>query len=149
MPLVYYDLPEEQWKPGSTRIIIGVEAHGAVGDVCYRKRFGKQECTPRYEPLNRRTALQMTWRCIFARFAAMWQALSPEEKEVWKQRSLAARTKPRWASGYVYFMAKRLKPYRSRSLFTVGTSAVGNDYILYGEQLTIGTSLVGSGAKIS
>lgn len=148
MPIVWYDLPEDKQKGGSTRIPIGVDAHGAVADVCYRSTKHGVDCMPRYEPLNRRTAEQMTWRCIFARFAADWQALSAEAKEEWKQRSLAARSKPRWASGYVYFMSKRLKPYFKRSLFTIGTSAIGADYILYGAPFIVGTSLVGSGDKI-
>jgi len=148
VPIVWYNLPPEKCKGGSYRIPIGVEAHGAVADVCYRSMPTGQQCTVRYEPTNRRTAEQMTWRCIFSRFSAVWKALTPEEKEVWKQRSLSARSKPRWASGYVYFMSKRLKLYHNRGFFTVGSSAVGTDYILYGGTFTVGTSLVGSGDKL-
>ena len=149
MPIVWYYLPPSKIKGGSYRIPIGVEAHGAVADVCYRKRFGQQECVPRYEPLNRRTAYQMTWRSIFARISEGWVALSVEEKAEWTARAYAARAKPRWASGYAYYMSKKLKPYRNRSLFTVGSSAIGTDYILYGGLFTVGVSLVASGDRIS
>jgi len=148
MPIVWYNLPEDKCKQGSTRIPIGVEAHGAVADVCYRSMPTGQQCTVRYEPTNRRTAEQMTWRCIFARFAAAWIALSDEDKAEWTRRAMAARARPRWASGYVYFLSKRLKLYHNRSLFTVGTSAVGTDYILYGGLFEVGVSLIGSGDKI-
>lgn len=148
MPLVWYDLPLDKQKPGSTRILVGADVHGAVADVCYRSMKWGVDCMPRYEPTNRRTAYQQTWRAIWARHAAMWQALSPEQKAEWKRRSLAARARPRWASGYAYFMSKRLKLYLNRGLFTVNSSKIGTDYILYGGLFTIGTSLVASGDKI-
>ena len=148
MPIVWYYLPPDKCKGGSYRIPIGVEAHGAVADVCYRSMPTGQQCTVRYEPMNRRTAEQMTWRCIFTRYAAAWQALSDEEKAAWKKRAYAARSRPRWASGYVFFMSKRLRPYFKRGFFTVGSSSIGTDYILYGGLFVVGTSLVGSGDKI-
>ena len=130
-------------------IIIGVEAHGAVGDKCYRVRFHKQETVPRYEPLNRQTAEQQTWRAIHAHFAAIWKSMSDEEKQEWWDKAMAARKKPRWANGYVYYLSQQLKKYRTKRTFKVGTSKVGNDYILYGRPITVGLSLVGSGDKIS
>jgi len=137
MGLVWYD-----------SIIIGVEVHGAVGNKCYRYQHRKQQMMTRYGPTNRQTAEQQTWRAIFTGFAAQWAAMSVEEKAEWTAKSKAARKRPRWASGYVYFLSKMLKPYYKRSVFQIGSSQVGTDYILYGRYLTVGTSLVGSGDKI-
>ena len=137
MPLVWYN-----------NIIIGVEAHGAVGTKCYRSMRTGQQVMPRYEPLNRQTAEQQTWRAIHARYAAVWGTFTPGVKQEWWDKAMAARKKPRWCNGYVYYLSIQLKKYRTKRTFKVGTSKVGTDYILYGRDLEIGLSLVGSGDRI-
>jgi len=124
------------------------EWHGAVGDRCYRVSYHKQQNMARYEPTNRQTAIQQTWRSLVAHQAAIWTAFSDEVKQEWWDKAMAARKSPRWSSGYSYFMSIELKKYRTKRTFKIGTSKVGNDYLLYGRELTVGLSLVGSGDKI-
>ena len=129
-------------------MIVGVDVRGAVGTKCYRVCDGRQQMMDRYEPTNRQTAEQQTWRMIVAHFAALWNDFSDEVKQEWWDKAMAARKKPRWCNGYVYYLSIELKKYRTRRTFKVGTSKVGNDYVLYGRALTVGLSLVASGDKI-
>ena len=85
---------------------------------------------------------------IVAHFAALWNEFSDEVKQEWWDKAMAARKKPRWCNGYVYYLSIELKKYRTRRTFKIGTSKVGNDYVLYGRALTVGLSLVASGDKI-
>lgn len=129
---------------------IGAEIHGSIGDKTYYLRgYRKQAKTDKYSPTNRETAYQQTWRYIVKHAIDAWNAFSEEEKEFWKAKLRARRSKKHYPGGFQLYLSYTLKQYRTRTFFQVGTSQIGTDYIMYGRHITIGTSVVGSGDKIS
>jgi len=118
MPLVYYH--------GTP---IGLEVRGKLGDQIYRVSYKKQQVMELYAPTNPRTEKQEHWRHVVKHYAAVWMSFSVEVKQEWTDAAKATRRKPRWASGYIYYLTLQLRHYVTMTHFTIGTHKIGDEAI--------------------
>ena len=91
---------------------VGFSIHGALGrQVCFRYRYGRQECVPYYVPTNPRTPRQQAWRWVFRQAVLSWQSLTPGLQLVY-DRVADIRG---GMSGFNWYVSEYLQRYASNS----------------------------------
>ncbi len=144
-------------------IILGFLVRQSLARTTYRARYysprtlfsGQNETPTRFfdrypkpRPLNRETVRQQTWRGINRAVHRRWLRLSEQERAGWdrKARQLGVHR----VGGYGWNLHHRrwLQKYKRRHPLAVGSSKVGEDYVLYGRLWTVGLSKVASGDKL-
>jgi hypothetical protein len=82
-----------------------LSAHGKLGDVILRRR-GKQVVAEKPPVLkDQRSPGQLSWRHMYQKAIALWNALGSAEKQEWE--SLA---RPKHMAGMAWFISQALKP---------------------------------------
>lgn len=157
-------LQHAHWETRSYNgIPLGRVVRKTLADTTYRARyypaqtlFGHQnrepdqffDKYPKPTPLNRETVAQQTWRGINRAVHRRWAALGAPERAWWNREARRLGTHRVHGYGWQLHQRRTLRAYRKRGEFLIGSSPIGQDYVLYGRLWTVGLSRVASGDKL-
>ncbi|HPB83426.1 MAG TPA: hypothetical protein PK200_15410 [Spirochaetota bacterium] len=98
-------------KVETTVILRGIS--GKMGDIVFVNRDGEVHIRKRVVQHDPKTPKQRAMRDNMKQVVSEWQAMGPEEKDLWKHLSKAkSKVKKKKISGYHYFVGHRMKELR-------------------------------------